>query len=75
MTLPWTSGGSPYAIGELNKGRFRVRCIRFGKLAASYERRPDEVIRVVSLTVSAKPCKPIAPPAQPPSSTDVDLPW
>lgn len=58
-------GGRPYAIGKVVKGRFRVRCIRFGLLACSYERRPDEEIRAtypfevseqVSRPVSAKPC-------------------
>ena len=38
-----STGGSPYAIGEVtNGGWFRVRCILFGKLAASYEMRSGE---------------------------------
>ena len=58
-------GGRPYAIGKVANGRFRVRCIRFGLLASSYERRPDEEIRAtepfevseqVSRPVSTKPC-------------------
>lgn len=53
-------GGSPYAIGQMSRGRFCVRAIRFGKLGASYERRPDEEIRAVELRVAikkSKPCK------------------
>jgi hypothetical protein len=41
-------GGMPYAIGRQmsgNGGWFYVRCIRFGLLAASHEKRPDEEIR------------------------------
>jgi hypothetical protein len=38
-------GGRPYAIGYVRQGVFRVRCIRFGMLHASFERRDDEEIR------------------------------
>lgn len=51
------TGGTPYAIGEFSRGWFRVRCIRFGKLAASYERRYLEEIRAVKLIVSEKKAK------------------
>lgn len=55
-----STGGTPYAIGILSNGWFRIRDIRFGKLAASYERRDGEKIRAIELVVSdkkAKPCK------------------
>jgi hypothetical protein len=42
------TGGTPYAIGKMTKHvGFHVRCVRFGKLAASYERREGEQIRAV----------------------------
>lgn len=53
-----TTGGSPYAIGVLDKGWFRVRCIRFGKLSASYELRSGEEIRTIKIEVSEKKAKP-----------------
>lgn len=52
------TGGTPYAIGEFSRGWFRVRCVRFGKLAASYERRYGEEIRAVKLIVADKKAKP-----------------
>ena len=55
-----TSGGTPYAIGRPERGRFHIRAIRFGKLAASYERRPDEEIRVVTIVAAqnkSTPCR------------------
>jgi hypothetical protein len=61
-----SAGGTPYAIGKVERsrnaagrGRFHVRAIRFGKLAASYERRDGEEIRAVkNLTVADKASKP-----------------
>lgn len=52
------TGGTPYAIGERIGGWFRVRAVRFGKLAASYERRDGEEVRRVELIVSEKKAKP-----------------
>ena len=60
-------GGTPYAIGVmLSNGWFHCRCVRFGKLAASYERRHDEEIRVADIRVAkpAKPSKPLSIDAQ-----------
>lgn len=54
------TGGNPYAIGRFNRGRFHVRVVRFGKLAASYERRDGEQIHAVKLIVAAKASTPIA---------------
>jgi hypothetical protein len=54
----WSSGGSIYAIGALKGTVFHIRCLRFGKLAASYERRDEEEIRAVTLSVADKPSKP-----------------
>lgn len=47
-----TSGGTPYAIGRPERGRFDIRAIRFGKLAASYELRPGEEIRIVTIVAA-----------------------
>jgi hypothetical protein len=55
-----TTGGYPYAIGSATKRGFGVHCIRFGLLAASAERRPEEEIRAVKLDVAAKASKPVA---------------
>jgi hypothetical protein len=53
--------GIPYALGKTTKsGAFHVRCIRFGKLAASYARRNDEEILAAKLVVSDKVCKPLS---------------
>jgi hypothetical protein len=55
-----TTGGTPYAIGRPEHGRFHVRAIRFGKLAASYELRPGEEIRIVTIVAAQNksvPCK------------------
>jgi hypothetical protein len=53
-------GGIPYALGTTSgSGAFQVRCIRFGKLAASYERRYDEEIRAAKIVVSDKAVKPV----------------
>lgn len=52
------TGGTPYAIGELSNGWFHIRAVRFGKLAASYERRDGEQIRRVELIVADKKAKP-----------------
>ena len=52
------TGGTPYAIGTWQGRRFRVRAIRFGKLAASFERRKSEEIRAVKLAVADKPSRP-----------------
>lgn len=61
------SGGSPYAIGMATKRGFRVRCIRFGKLAASYEvRHRGEEIRAVRLIVGEKPSRPYSTSAATP---------
>lgn len=52
-------GGTPYAIGRVFRGMFSVRCIRFGKLAASHEKYGDEEIRtVVELSVAEKSSRP-----------------
>jgi len=53
-------GGTPYAIGRERNGRFHVRCIRFGKLSASYERRDGEHIYAVMLTLAELPSKPLS---------------
>jgi len=59
-----TTGGTPYAIGTMKygstpySGTFSIRVIRFGKLAASYERRDGEEIRRVELIVADKKAKP-----------------
>lgn len=53
------TGGTPYAVGYPERGFFRTRCIRFGKLAASYERRPGEEIRaVIMFRVAEKKSRP-----------------
>jgi hypothetical protein len=54
------TGGTPYAIGTGRRGCFYVRCIRFGKLAASYERRDGEHIYAVMLTLALLPSKPMS---------------
>jgi hypothetical protein len=57
-----SAGGTPYAIGkvERSRGRFHLRVIRFGKLAASYERRPGEEIRAITkLVVADTPSRPV----------------
>jgi hypothetical protein len=54
------TGGTPYAIGHLAaKGAFFVRTIKYGKLAASYERRDGERIYRVMLTLAELPTKPL----------------
>jgi hypothetical protein len=54
-------GGIPYALGKTTgSGAFHIRCIRFGKLGASYERRADEEIRAAKIVVSDKACKPLS---------------
>ena len=53
-----STGGTPYAVGYSHRGRFRLRCVRFGKLSASYEMRSHEEIRRVSLKVADVSSKP-----------------
>lgn len=55
------SGGNPYVVGSpLMGGMFHVRCVRFGKLAASFERRQHEEIRAVELVIAEKAARPCA---------------
>ena len=54
------AGGLPYALGTATKRGFRVRCVRFGKLMASIERRDGEEIRAVKLIVAEKASRPAA---------------
>lgn len=54
-------GGEPYAIGHhVDNGAFFVRTIRFGKLAASYERREGEHIYRTMLTLAELPSRPLS---------------
>jgi hypothetical protein len=54
-------GGTPYAIGHhVANGRFFVRTIRFGKLAASYERRSGEHIYRADLALAELPSRPLS---------------
>ena len=53
-----STGGQPYAIGKEEKGRFHVRCIRFGKLSASHERREGEHIYKALLMLAELPSRP-----------------
>jgi hypothetical protein len=53
------TGGTPYAIGhDVARGQFFVRTIRYGKLAASFERRDGERIYRVMLTLADLPSRP-----------------
>jgi hypothetical protein len=54
------AGGTPYAIGKAGaRGWFHLRCIRFGLLAASHEKRTDEEIRRATVTVAEKTSRPV----------------
>jgi hypothetical protein len=54
------TGGIPYAIGTEKRGVFHLRCIKFGKLAASYERRDGEHIYRAMVTLAELPSKPLS---------------
>jgi hypothetical protein len=54
------AGGVPYAIGKEKRGLFHMRCIRFGKLAASHERRDGEQIYRAMVSLAQLPSKPLS---------------
>jgi hypothetical protein len=54
------TGGMAFAIGVKVRSAFRVRCVRFGLLAASHERRDGEEIRACTLLVAPDPSKPVS---------------